>query len=170
MKSVALWCLTAGLTLVSLTGVQAADEAVKGKKKNAAGAGNPVFNLPKEVELTAEQQEKLMAVKKEFGPKVAELQKKLDGMLSADQIQARKDVMAKLKNDTSVKGKARQEAIDAALNLTSEQKSKWEASQGEMKALQAEVRGKIAAFLTEEQKAKVPSLAPKKTKKPKKTT
>ncbi len=166
MNSMAMWCLAASVALISVTGLQAADEpAAKGKKKaQAAGAGNQVFNVPKEVELTAEQQEKLMQLKKEFGPKLAELQKKLDGVLSADQIQARKDAVAKAKAD-NLKGKERQQVIDTALNLSAEQKTKWTAAQAEVQELQAKVRAKMGEFLTDEQKAQIPGFAKKKTKK-----
>lgn len=165
MKSVAIWCLAIGASLVVWSDASA--QEAKGKKNANPGQNSPVFNLPKDVELSPEQQEKLLALKKEYGPKVAELQKKIDGILSEEQIQARKDVTAKLKSENNLKGKARQDEINAALKLTDEQKAKWEAAQKDQRALQAEIRGKIAAFLTDEQKAKVPNLTPKAPKKAK---
>lgn len=167
MKSFVVWCLAAGVTCGMFVGASIAQEA-KGKKNAAPGQNAQVFNLPKEVELTEAQQEKLLALKKEYGPKVAELQKKIDDVLTADQLAARKSAAAKAKAD-NVTGKARQEALAAAVKLSPEQQKKSDALQAEMRELQGKIRGQIAGFLTDEQKAKVPNLAPK-TKKAKKTT
>uniref|UniRef100_A0A7C4QPP8 Periplasmic heavy metal sensor n=1 Tax=Schlesneria paludicola TaxID=360056 RepID=A0A7C4QPP8_9PLAN len=143
--------------------VAVAQDAQKKGKKNTPGANSSVFQLPKEVSLTAEQETKLDALKKEFGPKLAEVQKKLDDLLSPEQKQARKDAAAKAKSE-KLKGKAAQEAIFGALKLSPEQKEKYEAAQKELQELQAKVRAKMAEFLTDEQKAKIPALAPKKKK------
>lgn len=160
MKTFATWCLAAGMALLSLAHLQAADEP-KGKKKAEPGA--QAFNLPKEITLSAEQQEKLAALKKELGPKVAAAQKKIDEILTADQKAARKAAQEKVKAD-NLKGKAAQEAVEAALKLTDEQKTKFTAAQAEMREVQALVKSKMAEFLTDEQKAKVPGLVPKKPK------
>ena len=155
------------MTLVSLAGVNAAEEAgTKGKKKAQAGANHPVFNILKDVELTEEQKEKVAAIKAEHGPKLAELQKKQDSILTPEQVAARKEALAKVKSD-NLKGKERQAAIDTALSLTPEQKEKWTAAQGELREAQGKVRAKFSEFLTEEQKAKVPELSAKKGKKKK---
>ncbi len=164
MKTFATWCLAAGLTLMALTGAPAAEEAAKEKGKKKAEPGAHIFNLPKEVELTAGQQEKVAALRKEFGAQAAEAQKKVDDVLTAEQKQARKDATAKAKAD-NLKGKESQAAIEAALKLTDEQKTKWTTAQTEFRDLQGRVRAKMAEFLTDEQKAKVPGLVPKKAKK-----
>jgi Skp family chaperone for outer membrane proteins len=163
--------MTRGIVLTLAAGLLAAVAALpanaqeKGKKKTqAAGAGSQAFQLPKEITLTAEQQAKLDALKKEHGPKLAELQKKVDEILNSEQVQARKDALAKAKTD-KLEGKARREALESALKLTPEQKTKWDAAQKDLQAKTAEVRAKIAEFLTEEQKAKVPNLVPKAKKK-----
>lgn len=169
MRTIANWCLMAGLTIAVVTGAHAADGAAKEKGKKKPEPGAQIFNLPKEVELTAEQQEKVAALKKEFGTQAAEAQKKVDDVLTAEQKQARKTASDKAKAD-KLKGKDAQAAIEAALNLSDEQKTKWTAAQAEFRELQGKVRAKMAEFLTDEQKAKVPGLAPKKPKKSKKTT
>ncbi|HUQ71333.1 MAG TPA: hypothetical protein VM165_17525 [Planctomycetaceae bacterium] len=154
--------LAAGL--IAMTALSADAQDKKGKKNAAAGAGSQAFQLPKEVTLTAEQQAKLDALKKEHGPKLAELQKKVDDLLSPEQIQARKDAVAKAKTE-KLEGKSRREAIESALKLTPEQKAKWDAANKDLQAKTTEVRGKIAEFLTDEQKEKVPNLVPKAKKK-----
>lgn len=149
------------LVLASAVGAQEAPK--KGKKNTLPGANSSVFQLPKEVTLTAEQQAKLEALKKEFGPKLAEFQKKLDDLLTPEQKQARKDAAAKAKAE-NVKGKAAQEAVLNALKLSPEQKAKYESLQKELQELQAKVRAHMAEFLTDEQKAKIPAFAAKKKK------
>lgn len=163
--------MTRGILLTLAAGVLAAATALpaiaqeKGKKKAAdAGAASQAFQLPKEITLTAEQQAKLDALKKEHGPKLAELQKKVDDVLNSEQVQARKDALAKAKTD-KLEGKARRDALMAALKLTPEQQTKWDAASKDLQAKTTEIRGKIAEFLTEEQKAKVPNLVPKAKKK-----
>jgi Skp family chaperone for outer membrane proteins len=154
--------LAAGL--LAMTTLSADAQEKKGKKNAQAGAGSQAFQLPKEITLTTEQQAKLDALKKEHGPKLAELQKKVDDLLTAEQKQARKDAVAKAKTD-KLEGKARREALESALKLTPEQKTKYDAANKDLQAKVTEVRGKIAEFLTDEQKAKAPNLVPKGKKK-----
>jgi len=126
-------------------------EAAKEKKK-PDGSANPVFAIPKEITLTAEQQTKLDAIKKEEGPKVAELTEKLDAVLTAEQKTARKEAAAKAKADGK-KGKDAATAVEEALKLTDEQKKQRAEVQPEMAKLQASIKEKIHGLLTDEQKA-----------------
>jgi hypothetical protein len=151
-----LSCLLLGL----VTQAAWSQEPAKPGKKPAAAPGSYLFNLPKEVTLTAEQQAKLDAIKTEYGPRATSAQKKLDGILSGDQLKARKAAQDKAKAE-KLTGKAQQALIDEALQLTPEQKTSYGAATEELRALQTEIRGKLAEFLTEEQKAKVPFLAKK---------
>lgn len=152
-------CLTAGLVFgLCLPGV------AQEKRKKNADAGQQVFQLPKEITLSAEQQAKLDELKKEYGPKLAELQKKASDILTEEQKKARTDAQAKAKSE-KLKAKDAREALLAALKLTPEQQAKWDAVQKEIQTTTQEVRGKIAGFLTEEQKAKAPNLVPKGKKK-----
>jgi Spy/CpxP family protein refolding chaperone len=154
--------LSIALALATATSVVFAQDAPKKKgKKGEPGANSQVFQLPKDVTLSAEQQAKLDALKKEHGPKVAELQKKIDEVLTPEQRQARKDAAAKNKEE-KLKGKQAQERLNAALKLSPEQKTKWDAAQKEMQEYQGKIREKIGEFLTAEQKAKVPALNRKK--------
>lgn len=165
MKQMVAFCLAATVIAASVSSAFAADDTgTKKKKKADAGANAQVFKLPDTVQLTPEQQEKLDALKKEHGPKVAELQKKADDVLTPEQKAARKDALAKAKTD-QVKGKAQREAVMTALNLTPEQKTKWDAAQAEVKAYNATVRGKIGELLTDEQKASIPEFSGGKKKK-----
>lgn len=157
---------TLSLSLLSLSvlasAAWAADEPAKGKKKpDMSGKNAPVFKLPKEITLTADQQTKMDTLKKEFGPKIAELQKKSNDILSKEQRTARKTAMDKAKED-GLKGKALQEAVAAAVMLTSEQKEQQAAVKKELDPLIAEVKKQIDNLLTAEQKTKLPMPAKKK--------
>lgn len=147
MQGLVRTLLTAGLmiTVALSSGVA---HAQKGKK---AGNNNPAFAIPKEITLTAEQQTKLDEIKKEQGPKLAELTKKLDSVLTDEQKAARKEAMAKAKADGK-KGKEAAAAVDEALKLTDEQKKQRAEIQPELAKLQLSVKEQIHGLLTDEQK------------------
>lgn len=149
MRMMCVWGLM--LSVVAMAG--AADEAkAKGKKKKEAPlGGQQVFQLPKEITLTEDQQAKLNALKQEHSAKLGELAKKLDEGITDEQKKARRDAMAKAKEE-SKKGKELQAAVDAALNLTDEQKKKRAEVQPEMTKLQASIKEQIHAMLTDDQK------------------
>jgi Spy/CpxP family protein refolding chaperone len=138
-----------------------AAQETKEKKKADPGANAQVFQLPKDIQLNAEQQAKLDALKKEYGPKVAELQKQLNEILTPEQRKAREEAAAQIKEE-KLDGKERQQKILAALKLTPEQQEKWDTAQKRTTELNVTIRGKIGEFLTDEQRAKVPGLTKKK--------
>ena len=153
MRSLVRATVVFGLMLSMLASVGSAQEAKgKGKKKDAAAGGQQVFQLPKEITLTEEQQAKLEALKKEHSPKLAELAKKLDEGVTDEQKKARREAMGKAKADGK-KGKEAQAEVDAALNLTDEQKKKRAEVQPEMAKLQLSIKEQIHAMLTDDQKA-----------------
>lgn len=153
-----------GLVLALVAGNTADAAQEKGKKKKNDGTSSPVFAIPKEITLTAEQQTKLDEIKKTEGPKLAELNSKLDNSLTAEQKSARKDAQAKAKADGK-KGKEAQAAVDEALKLTDEQKKLRSEVQPEINKLQAAIKTQIHGLLTDEQKThyKLPRM-PKKAK------
>jgi hypothetical protein len=133
-------------------------EAQAKKKEQRTGAKSPIFQVPSTVTLTAEQQAKWDGVTKEFGPKVATVQEKLNAVLTTEQKKARKDAVQAAK-DAGKKGKAAKADIDAALKLTDEQRKQMATAEGEMKELTTQIRAKQSEFLTAEQKE---ALKPKK--------
>jgi hypothetical protein len=153
-------CLTLLVGLVSQ--VSAPAQETKGKKK--AAFAPPVFQEPKEIDLTTEQKEKWAKIREEHEPEWKKLSAAADSVLTADQKAARKSAQAQAKAD-NLKGKDAKAAIDKAVALTADQQSKWDAAQKELLAFQDKVRAKQAEVLTDEQKAKVPAFAPKKKKK-----
>jgi len=143
--------LTAGLMIaVALSaGTVEAAKAVKGKKKD--GASSAVFAIPKEITLSAEQQTKLDEIKMEQVPKIADLNEKLDSILTSEQKTARKEAAAKNKADGK-KGKEARAAIEEAINLTDDQKKQRSETQPELAKLQLSIKQQIYGLLTDEQK------------------
>ncbi len=124
-----------------------ADDA-KPKKKQAKGPQRGVFAQVMKLDLTAEQKEKVAAIQKEFGPKLAELTKAV-GLTKEDR-QARMAAMKEAK-EKGLKGKELQEYVSTKAPLTDEQKE----AQKEVAALNGKIREKLASVLTDEQKEKL---------------
>ena len=153
------------LAVLIATPALAAD---KKKKKKRKGRKTPVaVKVPKGIELTVDQKKQVAAINKEFGPKLAEVQKAVNGVIRKEQRQARNAANKKAKAD-GVKGKARQAAIQAALNLSDEQKAKMKELTKKRQDVQKAARAKFVEILTDEQKAKLPKKKGKKKKKKKK--
>ena len=146
MKSVAK-----NLLLMVLVLAVAAPLAAEDKKKKKPGkrpAARSRIQIPKGVELSAKQKEKVEALRKEYGPKFVALRKKQ--ALSKDVRGARAEAIKKAKAEGK-KGKELRAAVAAAVRLTDEQK----AAQAKMRALQKEIRAAVMALLTDEQRAKL---------------
>jgi len=132
----------------------AADDAKKKSKKGkrpVAGQRqlNAAFSAPKGIELSADQQAKIAEIKKAYSSKLSAAFTKFSGSLSAEQKKSRADAF-KAAKESGTKGKEQKKAIAAALKLTDEQK----ASQKAIGTLRKEIRGKVLAVLTAEQKEK----------------
>jgi DNA-binding MarR family transcriptional regulator len=139
--------------LVCSASVQGQEKAKKKDRPNAAVEA--AFALPKEIELTAEQNEKVAALKKEYTPKLTELSAKVNAVLTDEQKKARQEASKKAKDDGK-KGKEAKAAVDEALKLTPEQKKQMDELQPKLQAMQNEVREKVTSLLTDDQKSKLP--------------
>ena len=151
--------LTLSLTLLLASSLAAADRQKKGKGKKGRAQRKPtvIRFLPDEVKesLTDEQKEEVAKLDKEFGPKLAELEKKRRSILTPEQIKAQTEAR-KAATEAGKKGKEMFAAIAAALKLSDEQKKEMDAHKKENDALQKVVREKVLALLTDDQKAKIP--------------
>ena len=141
--------LAACLTGTAFVG-DAAAQKEKGKKKAGMAAGQQIFTLPKEITLTDDQKTKLEEIKKEHGPKLAELTKKMDDTLTADQKKTRKEAVDKARADGK-KGKDLQSAVDAAVALTDDQKKAQDEVKPDLTKLQGSIREKLHGLLTTDQ-------------------
>jgi flagellar biosynthesis/type III secretory pathway protein FliH len=146
-----IWALT-----LLVANVLVADEAPakKGKKAKKAPPTPAVFKLPADIELSPEQQAKFDELKSQYGAKLADAQKKVADILSEEQrgVQrtARKDAVAAGK-----KGKELKAAVDAAVELTDEQKTSMATAQVELNQLRKEIRKEIVGLLTADQRKSV---------------
>ena len=155
--------ITLSLALLLVAPLAAADKQKEAKKRPAPSGRFVAAFLPKEIQttLTEEQKEKITALGKEFGPKLAEIAKKRAGILTDEQKHAQAHAM-KAAIEAGKKGREMMDAVKAAVQLTDEQKQQMKDLQKEATPLQTEVRKKVIALLTDEQKAKLPKRPAKK--------
>jgi Spy/CpxP family protein refolding chaperone len=120
-------------------------EALKAERKSLRGERlvEQLAHLH-ELDLTDAERDKIMALRKEYHPKVVKAMEGLKGILTDDQKKAREEGLKA--------GKKRREIIPS-LKLTDEQKAKVEAVGKEVHAVVREELGKIRDVLTESQKA-----------------
>jgi Spy/CpxP family protein refolding chaperone len=141
-----------------------AQEQPKKQAKKVAKGPDVVGKMLAAIDLTAEQQAKVELVRKEFQPKLAEIQKRRNQIMTKDRRQTEKDARQAAK-DSGKKGKDVKAAVDAALRLPPEEAERLAAIQKEQQALVAQIDERVRALLTDEQKAKLPKKAAKKKKK-----
>ena len=120
------------------------------RPKAAAGA----LRLPKDIQLSKEQQARAEALINEYRPRIAELQKKLTDVLTNEQKQAR-DAARKRALEDGKRGMALRKSVDAAVTLADEQKKQLADLRQAIAKLTREYRGRLRELLTDEQNAKV---------------
>lgn len=149
--------LCVALALVISSGALAADEAKKGKgeaKKGKRPAPSVTARFLGDIELTAEQKEKVAAIDKEFAAKAADLRKQTTSILTEDQQKARAAAQ-KAAREGGKKGAEAQKAVAEATKLTDEQKKKMAEVQKGNRELGQQVVAALKKVLTEEQAAKL---------------
>jgi Spy/CpxP family protein refolding chaperone len=132
-----------------------ADEA-KGKKKEKK-APSPSARFVEKLELTDTQKEHAAAVDKEFAPKLAELNKTRMEILTDEQKQAEKDTQ-KANKEAGKKGPEARKAVEEALNLTDDQKTKMKEVTKKQNEVNTELVAALKKFLTPEQQEKLPKV------------
>jgi len=143
-----LRCLSvSALALLFVPAVRA--EEKKEDKKPAPFAN--VFTFPKTITLTDDQQKKLDDLKKEYTPKLEELKKATDVIMTPERVKAQKEAIDKAKADGK-KGKELTEAGQAALKLTEDETKKLADTKAAQNKLNAEISKKKTDLLTEEQR------------------
>ncbi|HUY91083.1 MAG TPA: hypothetical protein VMV10_20260 [Pirellulales bacterium] len=150
------FCLVAALVLAMSVAAEAQNAKAEKQGKKAKAKPTPAaFKLPAEITLSAEQQAKLDELKTQYADKLTDAQKKVNDVFTAEQkaarLAARKDAVAAGK-----KGKELNAAVDAAVQLSDEQKTQLADAQKAARKLQAEVRKQVVALLTDEQKQLLP--------------
>ncbi|MFO0869078.1 MAG: hypothetical protein U0935_08990 [Pirellulales bacterium] len=155
------------LTILVACPVLAQDGKEK-KKKGKGGGQTPqaVAALQKQLDtldLSDEQKTKIKDVVGQFTTRLVDAQKKLGAIVSPEARKASAEALQKAKAEGK-KGKELRDAAAAALNLSVDDRAKYDAAQKELNAVVADFRQAVAAVLTEEQKAKAGLNAPAKGK------
>jgi Spy/CpxP family protein refolding chaperone len=141
-----------------------AQEKKKGQGKKAAKGPDPVGKMVAGLDLTAEQQAKIDEIRKEYRPKLAEIQKRRNVIMTAERRKTEKEAKQAAK-DAGKKGKKAKADVDAALGLSAAESEALGDIEKERQALLAKINTDVRALLTDEQKAKLPEKGKKKKKK-----
>lgn len=149
-------CLAGALVLAICVAAEAQNAKAGKKGKKARAKATPaVFKLPAEITLSDEQQAKFDELKTQYASKLADAQKKVNDVFTAEQQTARKaarkDAVAAGK-----KGKELNAAVEAAVELSDEQKTQLADARKEARQLQVEIKKQVVALLTAEQKQLLP--------------
>lgn len=157
MKTVLTSLLAVALILTASMNLQAQEEKKKQKKGNIpteATILEQTFKSIQKAEITAEQETAIKGLVKELAPKILEAQAKSGAVLTNDQKKVRNEALKKAREE-GLKGKAIQEAVSAALNLSEEDAKKFKEAQAAVEQLNKELKEKVMALLTEEQRSKL---------------
>lgn len=157
------------LTFVLVAVVAAPLMAQEGKKKKkkgkkqGGGAQAFAFQLPKAVTetLTDEQKKSIGDLRKEYAPKLREINMKRTKIVSREKLQAANKARQEARKN-GTKGAELQKVFQDALGLNDEQKKEMAAVNKEQQTLNQEIRGKLLKLLTDEQKEKLPKPKAKK--------
>jgi Spy/CpxP family protein refolding chaperone len=146
---------TALVLTLSLVFVADASAQRKERRREGRPGGRPNFSrvdmMVMGLTLTDVQKTKVAELKKEYDPKFKESREKLDSILTEEQKKARKEAVDKARADGK-QGKEAWDAAVAAVKLTPEQQKKMDEAKKASDALDKEVREKVEALLTPEQK------------------
>ena len=153
------------VAIFSAAGIDSdAQEKKKGKGKKGAKGPDPIGKMVANLDLTAEQQAKIEELRKEYRPKLAEIQKRRNEIMTPERRQKEKEARQMAK-DAGKKGKRAKADVEAALGVSPAESEKLAAIEKERQALIAKINAQVRALLTEEQKGKLPEPGKKKKKK-----
>ena len=132
--------------------VSAQDNNQQNEQRQRPAPFQQFFRL-RGIEFSKDQQAKVEEIRKEFVPKLTENQGKWDGVITEEQQKARRDAFQKAR-DAGKRGRELQELVNAAIKFTDEQKKQRVTIQEGRNKLLGQIRKKLAAMLTDEQRAK----------------
>jgi len=135
----------------------------KAKKEPPCPADMRITQWTTGMTLTDAQKATFAELKKEYGPKLAEVAKKMP-VLTPEQKKAQAEAM-KAAKDAGKKGREMTEAVNAAVKLTDEQKAQQAEARKAMAPIEKELREKVVAALTPEQKEELAKKFPPAKKK-----
>lgn len=153
-------------TIVCLLVIVAVAGNVNADEKKKKGKGNQ--RTPKvtqrfvaKMELSDDQKTQVAEIDKTFAPKLAELNKKKEAILTKEQIEAETAAKKAARAEKKTGAEARK-AVQDAVSLTDEQKTKMKEVTAAQQTMNKEVIAALKKVLTEEQQAKLPKIGGKK--------
>lgn len=111
------------------------------------------FSLP-EIEFSQQQQAEVEKIREQFSPQLAENQRKWNSIITDEQQRARREAFREARQ-AGKKGRKLREAVEAAVELTAQQKKQQVATQRERATLLRQIRSELIALLSDGQRAKV---------------
>ncbi len=111
------------------------------------------------VEFSDQQQAKVVELRKQYTPKLVEIQRGRNSVYTREQRQARRDAFQAAR-DADKRGRELQEAVNKALKLTDEQTKKLAAIQKEQSALAAKIQTELRGLLTADQRKRLQNRQP----------
>jgi acetyl esterase len=111
------------------------------------------FTLPG-ITFSKEQQAKVKELRKEFSTKLLDNQRKWNAVITEEQQRLRREAFQKAR-DAGKKGQELRDAVNAAVKLTDEQKKQRARLQEERNQLLGQIRTRLIALLTDEQRARI---------------
>jgi hypothetical protein len=145
--------------LALLPAFAAAQTPPAGAEESPPELPSRLFTFPKRVHLTFEQELELRALQEEYAPKLAAVQKEIDGIMTPERRAAR----AEAKKKAITEGKKDAElakAIRAAAPLSREEKRKYNEALAAKDKLLGEIRRQKLELLTEEPKGRLDQQRP----------
>jgi acetyl esterase/lipase len=150
MKQITAIALLLSVALVNV--VSAQNNNQQNEQRQRPAPFQQFFRL-RGIEFSKDQQAKVEEIRKEFVTKLTENQGKWDGVITEEQQKARRDAFQKAR-DAGKRGRELQELVNAAIKFTDEQKKQRVTIQEERNKLLGQIRTKLTALLTDEQRAK----------------
>lgn len=147
---VGLLALVAGPAFAAPTTATPPAKATKARHHHARDP----FAFPPQIKLTADQKAKVEALKKQYGPQLAETRARIRAVLTPEQRKA----AAAARHQAIAEGKKGKEvfaAVRAALNLSTDQQTQLKEAFKARAALRKEIRHQKFALLTDAQKAQI---------------
>ena len=149
--------LALAVSLMIVGNVLAADEAPARQGRRPQRPAADQWDMFKGLNLTDDQKAKVEEIKKEYAPKVKEARQKMESILTDEQKKARAEAAKAARAAGKNRDEVRKAAQDAA-KVTDEQKAKMAEARKEAGALRKEIREKLTAILTPEQKEQLKQL------------
>ena len=151
LTALMLMLLVVAVAVPLVADAQEAGKKGKKKKGRQAGAAAALKKQLEEVELTAEQKEKIEAIIAKHSAAITEAQQDVSELLTPEQRRARAAAM-KAARDAGKKGKDARADVEAAIQLSPEAKAKLAEAEKAARDAQMKLRQEVAAVLTPEQR------------------